>query len=66
MTVAGGDEPLRGLGGALMLLSPEDRIEVLETRIAELETLTVSLIDALRSVASWQSAVFISPDSIKH
>jgi hypothetical protein len=66
MTGDHADEPIRGFGGAPMLLSADDRVAMLEERIAELETLTVSLIDALRSVASWQSAVFISPDSIKH
>jgi hypothetical protein len=55
MTVAGDDEPIRGLGGAPMLLSPEDRIATLETRIAELEVLVLSLVDALRAIASWQA-----------
>jgi hypothetical protein len=55
MTVA---QPIRGVAAPL---SDDVRVELLEQRVAELETLVVSLVDALRSVASWQTAGIMPP-----
>jgi hypothetical protein len=61
MTVACDDEPIRGVAGPL---SDAARIVMLEERVFELEALVVSLIDQLRSVASWQAASMCPPGAV--
>jgi hypothetical protein len=52
------DDPIRGLS---LPLSPDARVALLECRVAELETLVVSLVDQLRQVANWQGASIMPP-----